>query len=118
MGAACPTRREEQGAANVCDANLTLRSRRKFVEQSLLGVELDELHGAEEQEGAAHQHGGSDGSLFAAAKAAELGQCLHDFDGFFIGGLAELIDRGGRHLHEQGPEATMPGPGCSICWLS
>ncbi len=64
-------------------------------------MELDELHGAEEEEGAAHQHGGTDGSLFAAAPAAELGQCLHDLDGFVVGGLAELIDCGGRHLHEQ-----------------
>ncbi len=52
--------------------------------------------------GSAHQHGGTDGSLLAAAPAAtSFGQCLHDFDGFVVGGLAELIDCGGRHLHEQ-----------------
>ena len=52
-------------------------------------MELDELHGAEEQEGAAHEHGGTDGSLFAPAPAAELGQGLDDLDGFVVGGLAE-----------------------------
>jgi hypothetical protein len=64
-------------------------------------MELDELHGGEEQEGAAHQHGGADGSPLATAPAAELGQCVHHLDGVVVGGLAELIDRRGRHLHQK-----------------
>ncbi len=33
--------------------------------------------------------------------AAELGQRVHHLNGFVVGGLAELIDRRGRHLHQK-----------------
>ena len=66
-----------------------------------LGVKLDKLHGAEEEEGAAEEHGGADGVFFSATPAAERGEGVAEFDGFVVGGGAELIDAGGGHLHQQ-----------------
>ena len=81
-------------------------------------LELDELHGAEEKECAAHQHGGADGSLCATAPSAELGQRVHHLNGFVVGGVAELIDRRGRHLSptDDLPDGGRKGVCIPILW--